>query len=221
VTTPKSPGGGGIAFLQLGIQGGTTGAIADLLSLAGDVEYARWCAQTYLQWMSTGGPQGPEADNLRRAIWTAACISYRRVFTSGKGHLNPQTPRQRPNDNFTAALTSEQLAVHNSVLETANRHVAHRVNELEQVIISALLNPPPLPRAISNIATMMLHYLGPKDAEEVEHFIAVCDLLLAGTRHEYGRLSDQALEDLRQRDLDEMYAAAEAQAQSSTEQGNT
>ncbi len=161
-----------------------------------------------------GADDGPDAANLRRAIWTAACISYRRVFTTGKGHLDPQTPRQRPNDNFTAALTPEQLAAHKDVLETANRHVAHRVNELEQVTISALLTPPPLDRAVASIGTMIAHYSGPINAEEVQHFIGVCDLLLAGTRQEYTRLTEQALEVLRQRDLGEMYAAQTQQDQS-------
>jgi hypothetical protein len=169
--------------------------------------------------MGPGGPQGPDGDKLRRAIWTTACISYRRVFTSGKGHLNPQTPRLKPNDNFTAALTPEQLEAHNNVLETANRHVAHRVNELEQVLISALLNPPPLPRAIATIGSMIIHYSGPT-VELAERFITVCDVLLVGTHQEQGRVTQHALTLLQQRDLDETYAAAETQAQNSPQEGN-
>jgi hypothetical protein len=215
VTTPDSPGGKPIPALVLPLQGDASGGIADLLSLAGDVEYARWCAQTYLQWMGLDGPQGPDAENLRRAVWTAACITYRRVFQNGKGRLNPQKPRPKPNDKFTAALTPEQLEAHNSMLETATRHVAHRVNELELVEISAVLNPPPLPRGVADIGTMVVHYCGPKDAEEVERFISVCDVLLAGTHQDLAYLSQQLLTSLRNDNLDQMYANARKPPQQS------
>ena len=213
-----NPTGDEIQYLQLSIQGGSTGAIADLESLAGDIEYARWCAHTYLEGIGPDGPQEPEATNFKRALWTACCITYRRVFTNGKGHINPQTPRLKPNDSFTAALTPEQLEAHNEVLETANRHVAHRVNELEQVKIFAVLNPPPLPRAVAGVGRMMIHYVGPTDPALVQRFITVCDLLLGSTIQERDRLSGEALEAIQQRaDLDQMYA----DAHNPNEQGNT
>jgi hypothetical protein len=112
---PDSPGSGGTQYLQLPLKGEMAGAIADLQSLAGDVEYARW-SQTYVGWMGADGPKGPNGHKLRRALWTACCISYRRVFTNGKGHIHSQKPRPQPNENFTAALTPEQLAAHNAVL---------------------------------------------------------------------------------------------------------
>jgi hypothetical protein len=210
VTAPQSPeDGGAIQYLQLNLDGKMAGGIADLKSLAGDIEYARWCGQTYLQWMGAHGPTGPEADNLRRALWTACCITYRRVFTNGKGHISPQQSRPQPNQNFKAALTHDHLAAHDSVLDTAYRHVAHRVNELELVQVSAVLNPPPLPRAVAGVSTLIAHYGGPIEPELVERFIAVCDVLLAGTNQEHERVTQQALTFLQQGDLDEMYAAAQ------------
>jgi hypothetical protein len=207
-----------IQYLQLGLVGDSAGALADLKSLAGDVQYARWCAATYLQWMTGGGPEGPDADNLKRAIWTTCCITYRRVFTNGKGHISPQQPRPKPNENFPAALTPEQLEAHNSVLDTANRHVAHRVNELEMVSVSVVLTPPPMERGIVGIGTMLAHYAGPIEVPVVERFIEVCDLLTAGTEQHFQLLSQQAVELLKQRDLDEMYAEV---AKQQDQQGET
>lgn len=121
----------GAEYLQLALSGTSAGQIADLQSLLGDIQFARDCAQHYLD-------SPPDADLVRQALWTASCIAYRRVFTSGKGHLNPQTPRLRPNQNFTAALTTEQLKAHDEVLAIANKHIAHRVGELVQVVVLAL-----------------------------------------------------------------------------------
>jgi hypothetical protein len=61
--------------------GGTSaGKLADMRSLIGDIQFTRDCAATYLQ-------TSPDALLIRRALWTASCIVHRRVFTTGKGHL--------------------------------------------------------------------------------------------------------------------------------------
>ena len=156
-------------YLQLGLKGKMAGNIADLQSLLGDIPFARACAKAYVERIEQDAPAGPEADLLKRALWTACCISYRRVFAKGKGHLHPQKPRTRPGENFTAALTPEQLEAHNQVLETADKHIAHRVGELEQVRVTALLNPPPLPRAVVGVPTEVVHCVGPGIRRAIHH----------------------------------------------------
>lgn len=135
-------------------------------------------SQAYVAWNQAGAPSGPDADMMKRALWTSCCISYRRVFTSGKGHLDPQRPRLRLNKDWTNSLTLEQLQAHNDVLDSANQHIAHRVNDLEQVRVMALLNPPPLQQGIAGVGYFMLHMVGPEQAV-AERLIAVCDVLLS------------------------------------------
>jgi hypothetical protein len=190
-------GSDGSIFLQLALRGTSAGQLADLESLIADIQFARDCAATYLQ-------RNSDTDLVRRALWTSACVAYRRVFTKGKGHLSPQTPRPRPNENFTKALTADQLAAHNEVLEIANRHVAHRVGELEKANVLALLNPPPKPRSVVGVAPYLVHQAAPLNPV-IESFIAVCDILLAGTVQERERACTQALMFLQQQDINHMY----------------
>ena len=187
----------GSEYLQLALSGNSAGKLADVVSLMGDIQFARDCAATYLQ-------TSPASELIRRALWTASCIAYRRVFTTGKGHLSPQTPRMKPNENFTNVLTSDQLAVHNEVLAIANKHVAHRVSELEKAKVVALLEPPPKPRAVVGIAPFIVHFGAPLDPI-IECFISVCDLLLAGTLQERDRGCSQATAHLQTQDINHMY----------------
>jgi hypothetical protein len=187
----------GAEYLQLALSGTAAGQIADLQSLLGDIQFARDCAQHYVD-------LPPDADLVRRALWTASCIAYRRVFTSGKGHLNPKNPRLRPNQNFTAALTTEQLKAHDEVLAIANKHIAHRVGELEQVMVLALLNPSPMPRAVAGVGTMVVHMAAPAN-EVIQSFITVFDLLLGSTAQECQRLCEGAKQHLQQQDINAMY----------------
>lgn len=193
----------GSEFLQLAIRGTSAGKLADLESLIGDIKFAHDCAATYLR-------TSPDAVLIRRALWTASCIAYRRVFTTGKGHLSPQTPRMKPNENFTDALTTDQLAAHNEVLAIANKHVAHRVGELEKANVVALLNPPPKPRAVVGVAPYIVHFAAPIDPV-IERFIGVCDLLLAGTIQEREHGCGQATAHLQQHDINHMYEQVEEQ----------
>jgi hypothetical protein len=203
--TPQSPESG---YLELALKGKTPGEIADLQSLLADIRFARSCAKGYVEQIEQHPLGEPDPDLLKRALWTACCISYRRVFTKGKGHLHPQRPRTRPPDDFTASLTPEQLEAHNKVLDTADKHIAHRVGELEQVRVWALLNPPPLPRAVVGLPTKVVGYVGP-DVETAKRFITVCELLFTGIHDEYKRVSAVFLTLLQHGDVDQMYADAQ------------
>ncbi|MGE2833889.1 hypothetical protein [Mycobacterium sp. SMC-4] len=195
-----------INYIPVSLSGGTASDIADLVSIMGDLEFARNCAAGYLQRL---GKAGEENELLARALWTACCISYRRVFTTGKGHLEPGKPRLKLKPTWTDNLTPHQLAAHESVLDTANKHVAHRVSDLEQVLVQGLLAPPPLPREMVGVAAPILHMVGATQ-QEAEQLISVCDLLLNVSDQQWSLLVDEIKVHFN-KNIDPLYEKVEAQ----------
>ena len=111
------------------------------------------------------------------------------TFSSGKGHLDSQRPRLKLRADWTNSLTPEQLAAHQVVLAAANQHIAHRVSDLEQILVQALLAPPPMPREVVGVATPMLFSVGP-DQIVAEQLVTICDLLLAVSQQQYDQLAN-------------------------------
>jgi hypothetical protein len=96
MTSPQPPVG--VPLPQTGLSGSLPGAIADLNSLARDITFARQCAVGYPASMPPA-PNEEEAQGVgRQALWFAGAISYRRAFTSGRGHLVAHGSRVRIND---------------------------------------------------------------------------------------------------------------------------
>lgn len=199
----------GVTYLQSGLQGALPGTIADLNSLFRDITFARQCAVGYLATMPPV-PNEQEAHSVaRQALWFAGAISYRRAFTSGRGHLVSNGRRVRINDQWKEVLTPDQQRAHEQVLLMANRHIAHRVAEHEGVVVTAVLNPPPLPREVVGTGLMLAVLVGPEEGL-AEQLIAACDLVLALIAAEDQRLRTLLLEGLQQRDIDSLYANASA-----------
>lgn len=197
-------------FPQLPLKGETAGQIADLASLLRDLTFARQCAETYVGWLAPDAPKDEQRDLIRQALWNAGVISYRRVFGSGKAHVVPQGSRLRPTDEWKKYVTSEQLEAHEAVLEMADKHIAHRVGDHEQVQVIAFFQPPPLPRGVATVGTLMVHMSGPTQTI-AEHLISLCTLLIQGTEQESDRLLQLAAETLNDKgaqEMDAMYAAA-------------
>lgn len=169
-----------------------------------DARFARDCADAYVRWSSDGGPANPDADLIKPALWKACCISYRRIFATGKGHLNPQTPRLKFKDGWINDLTPEQLEAHTAVLDMADKHIAHRVSDLEQVVVVALLTPPPMPREVVGVGSMVVHWAGP-EVELAQRLIAVCDRIIAKAIEASNQLSQGVTNEFRKRDLDPLY----------------
>jgi hypothetical protein len=199
----------GVTYLQSGLSGPLPGAIADLNSLFRDITFARQCAVGYLASMPPA-PNEQEAHVVaRQALWFAGAISYRRAFTSGRGHLVSNGSRVRINDQWREVLNPDQQRAHEQVLLMANRHIAHRVAEHEGVVVTAVLNPPPLPRAVVGTGLMLTVLVGP-EAGLPEQLITICDLLLTLIAAEDQRLRNLLLEGLKQQDIDALYANASA-----------
>jgi hypothetical protein len=94
---------------------------------------------------------------IRAALWSAAVISYRRAFNSGKALGQPQAPRLKIPDDWTKSLKQAQRNAHDEVLVIANKHVAHRVGDHEVGGVRALLAPPPEPREVVGIVSALGH----------------------------------------------------------------
>ncbi len=159
--TQPPPPGNPVFFPQTGLSGPLPGAIADLDSIARDIAFTRNCADSYLASFSAV-PQDDDAVTLtRQALWFAGVISYRRAFTSGRGHLVAKGSRIQFKDAWKEVLDQQQQSAHDEVLQQANQHIAHRVAEHEGAVVVGILAPPPQPKAVAGVGTMLAVYVGP------------------------------------------------------------
>jgi hypothetical protein len=130
---------------------------------------------------------------IRAALWSAAVISYRRAFSSGKALGQPQAPRLKIPDDWTKSLKQAQRNAHDEVLVIANKHVAHRVGAHEMGGVRALLAPPQEPREVVGIVSALGHVSEP--AEHLpELLLQVCDVLIEKISRMKDELSNTTLE---------------------------
>jgi hypothetical protein len=219
MNTPTLPGGivkgrataadppGAEEFLVAAIDGTSASKLSDLDSLMRDVTVARRCVKTYLDWTGPESPQDEQSQVIRAALWSAAVISYRRAFNSGKALGQPQAPRLKIPDDWTKSLKQAQRNAHDEALVIANKHVAHRVGDHEVGGVRALFAPPPEPREVVGIVSALGHV-----SEPVEHLpellLQVCDVLIEKISGMKDELSNAILEGLRQQDVDALYDVA-------------
>ncbi|BAX99797.1 hypothetical protein MSTE_04503 [Mycobacteroides stephanolepidis] len=200
----------GVEYLQLGLSGKTAGMVADLVSIQRDIVFAQQCAEGYLSRAPTGPSTQGEDSLVAQALWSAGAISYRRAFTSGRGHLVSKGQRLKLHEAWTDMLAPEQLVAHEKILEMTNQHIAHRVGDHEGVRIIALLTPPPMPRAIAGVGHMLLHMIGP-EACLAERMLEICGMLNQGLEQEISNGNDLLTMWLSEQDINELYAASESQ----------
>ncbi|AEV73759.1 hypothetical protein MycrhN_3229 [Mycolicibacterium rhodesiae NBB3] len=200
MSTPAPQG-----FPQIGLSGPMPGALADLQSLANDVEFARQCALGYLAYSSSTPTS--EQPLVAKALWFAGAIAYRRAFTSGRGHLVAGGSRLKIKDAWTTLLTTDQLAAHDDTLRMANQHIAHRVADHEGAVVVAVLTPPPGPREVAGVGHMLVHMIGP-EVVVAERLASVCDVLLGLFRTEAERLGTLIRTKLDEANIDELYAVS-------------
>lgn len=103
------------------------GDVADLTSVRKDIKEA----ETYvgqLQAMPASTHTSPEHQVTRPALWKAVAISYRRAFTTGKSFTKGRSRSRYPSDIFES-LSDADRATHEAILDDADRHIAHRVDD--------------------------------------------------------------------------------------------
>jgi hypothetical protein len=216
---PTSPPRGQVQMIMTAIEGKVPGLVADMYSIQRDLDFARQCAAGYLQ-HGWGNPQhqpaDPEQTLISTALWSAAVIAYRRAFAVGKGHLIPKSQRFDIKGLREQVLTPEQAAIDDQLRQMADQHVAHRVSDLEQMKFLVALTPPPLPREVAGLGTMMVHMIGP-EAVVAEGLIEICDALLARINQELEPFLNARREQLNGPEhLDRLYVAAHNQNQNPT-----
>ena len=136
-----------VPYLHVGITGPAAGHLADMISIAQDLNLAERCTRSY------AGTQQPEDNDsrslLRQALWNAGLIAYRRAFTSGRSLIVDRASRLNLRDQLLALVDDASRDVHRQAWEMANEHVAHRAGQQEQGTVNAILHPPPDRRVLA------------------------------------------------------------------------
>ena len=135
------------------------GEYADLLSIQQDLAFASQSARKFCVL-----DQAEDGDGvLRRALWGAAVVAYRRCFTSGRGHGLIKRKRLVVPQEAIDLLSPNLQEVHQLAMKEANEHVAHRVDdELSQMPISLLFrNDDSGVAVLAGIALLGAIYIGP------------------------------------------------------------
>ena len=192
-------------LLQVGLSGPGARSLADLSSLAEDLNFASACAAEYASLVGTD-QSNPV---IVRALWSAAAISYRRAFGSGKAMLEMGQSRLQLDRKAVAQsveLTPEQREAHSLTLRLANKHIAHRVEDTEDVRVAAMLAPPPAPPELVALGLLHGRMLGPLPQVAV-HLADVARALAQSLEAQVGERRHQLLDHLVTTvDLDELYA---------------
>ena len=162
---------------QVVLTGPEEGRVADMVSVVADLTFARDAARTYAG--ATSSDPKPLPDLVCRALWSSAVIAYRRAFNSGRGHIVTQGKRHVPDHAaLVDLLSTEQRDADELARSTADKHIAHRVSDLEQIQVFAVLAPPPMPPAVLGVANFHAHYLGPEPRTALA-LAEVCDVFMA------------------------------------------
>ncbi|CAJ1501017.1 hypothetical protein [[Mycobacterium] burgundiense] len=191
--------------LRVAFEGELPSQIADARSLVLDFEFARNCALLY-QNLDNVSIDEPSQEVPQQALWSAAAISYRRGFSTGKALLQPQAKRLKVPDNWLNLLSPEQREAHAEILEVASRQVAHQTGHAEHVRVIALLSPPPMPRDVMGLLKFTVKRTGPT-ADRIQKVVELCDVLLLILSEQEQKLGEQLIGAIKAKGLDEVYAS--------------
>lgn len=174
--------------LHVAADGDSAATLADLTSVRKDVEEA----QTYvrqLQAMPASTHTSSEHQVMRPALWKAVAISYRRAFTTGKSFAKGRSRSRYPSE-IIESLNDADRATHEAILEDADRHIAHRVDDdREEAKIKVVLNPPHNP-GVAGVSRSGHRFGGARD-DLVLAVDPLCNRLLDELDGEINRLGDE------------------------------
>lgn len=127
--------------LHVAMSGEEAATLADLNSVRTDIEEA----QAYVRQLSAmpaSTHRSPEHQVMRPALWKAVAISYRRAFTTGKSFTRGRSRSRYPSE-IIESLDDTDRATHDAILQDADTHIAHRVDDdLEAADVKVMLRPP-------------------------------------------------------------------------------
>jgi hypothetical protein len=166
MTHVGSPPEDGARIPLVPISGGLPAWLADLASIAADLETAHRFIERYIE-LARNRPSDGESpvDTDMQALWNAGVIAYRRAFTSGRSLVLPKESRPKLADKILAQLSEDGRTTHESLWDQANKHVAHRVADLEQARIYAALAPEGSEPSIQGVARLHVRFIGPDPAD--------------------------------------------------------
>lgn len=182
-----------------GISGPLPGTIADVASLASDFAFAQEAFARVAQEVLD--------DTVRRALWDAGIVAYRRGFTGGRGFLQQHRGRTKISPDAVAALEPPMQELHEAILDEANRHIAHRVDDREQVTVTLLLRNPLLGQVLEGVAVLHARYIGPFP-ERAAAASSLAGTLQAAMTVELERLKQTLLESAQRSDIAALYEGA-------------
>ncbi len=102
---------------------------------------------------------------LTRALWTSIAITYRRGFAGGSGQLGTGRSRRNVPRGFVNQLAPELISTHDMLMELANRHIAHRVDEQSEHFRTVLLlQGEPEPKGVAGYGELAAIKIGADSA---------------------------------------------------------
>lgn len=210
VTQTESPESEGVPIPLVPIIGPLPAWLADLSSIATDLETAARFLERYLALAAHRVPEGGEPlDTDLQALWNASVISYRRAWTSGRSLVLPKESRPKLADSIIKHLSADEQATHREVWDQASKHVAHRVADLEQALVYAALAPEGADRGVVGVARMTVRYVGP-DLDDAEKAFALYTAVHSIVQRELNDLTTGSTSELsKELDIGSLYKAWE------------
>jgi hypothetical protein len=190
----------GIALPQFAINTANSAKVADLTSIAYDLEFVIAAIDELAEIEDLTDP----AMNVRiSALWQAATIAYRRCFASGKAHGAKKQARLRIPREWVSALGESLDDFHQKLISLADQHVAHRVSDAQQALVLVQLAPEGEPRSVVGVGVVHMSLQLPDQFVALGRRLAV--ELLAIVQRNIQNGYDAILTTVRSADIDEVY----------------
>lgn len=193
-----------LPFYGVGITGPVPALMADLGSIARDLEFA---AAAFAEMEARFPPdKDPQDELIFRALSEAALIAYRRAFEGGKSLLQ-KAKRPVVSQDVVASLGPAAQKMHDVIWEASNRHIAHRVNYYEQASVQVTLSNPTVGREVLGCGVISFRSTGFDDAK----LVRARDLatrLAESVRTQLGEVAAGLIEEIKKENLDELYERA-------------
>lgn len=208
VTQAESTDPEGVPVPLVPISGTLPAWLADLSSIAADLETAARFLERHMTLAAHRAPEGGEPlDTDLQALWNASVISYRRAWTSGRSLILPKESRPKLADSIIKHLSEDEQATHQKVWEQASKHVAHRVADLEQAQVYVALAPEGVERGIVGTARLIARFIGP-DLADAENALALYKTVHSIVERELNDLTTGSASALSEDvDIDTLYGA--------------
>jgi hypothetical protein len=183
------------------INGDSPTVLVDLVAVEGDLSYA---ARLFA---SVADDDAPDArGDVRRAMWEAGLLAYRRAFANGWVLLAKKRPRVPPPVAEGLAPLRDEGDWIRALADQLIAH--HQANASEKPRVYVVLTNPEIGRAIEGVNWMGARADGP-DSDVARRASEAAGELAAGIRTIVSELAEAMLSEAKQRDLDELYHRAQ------------